>query len=486
MKNRMIKRIVWPSVWMLVGAVSGLFAAYLFHAHSEPPLQPWHGPALEADFRARNAGESFARYVSRENALLDAVADAVRRWETGESERVFDRYNPSSPSNPENHPRNWNRTFELEAEDPRGGILLVHGLSDSPYSMRALGELFQDRGFHVVGLRVPGHGTIPGALAETTWRDWTAAVRLAARHVAQRAGPDRPLWILGYSNGAALALDYTLGALEGSEDPVPESLVFLSPALAVRPVARLAAFQRRLASLPGFGRMAWMSNRPEFDPFKYSSFPVRAAEEIYGLTSQLGERIERMSNDGGLGALPTVLVFQSVVDSTIPPAGVVERLLTKLDPERAELVLFDVNRNAPQGLFRNSSHDAFLSSLMENEAPSFGLTIVTNVSADSRSVMARRRAPGSTEWSSVELGLEWPLMVYSLSHVAIPFPPDDPVYGAGESGAETAVVNIGGVAARGESALLALPTDLLMRLRYNPFFTYIDQRLGQEIERRTR
>jgi esterase/lipase len=351
--------------------------------------------------------------------------------------------------------------------------------------MRALGELFHDRGFHVVGLRIPGHGTTPGALTATTWRDWRAAVRLAARHVAQRAGPDRPLWILGYSNGAALAVDYTIDALEGSEDPVPAGLVFLSPALAVRPVARLARLQRLLSSLPGLERMAWRSNRPEFDPFKYSSFPIRAAEEMYGLTSRLGERIELMADDGSLGAFPAVIVFQSVADSTIPPAGVVDRLLGKLDPEHTELVLFDVNRNAPQGIFRNSSHDAFLSTLMENGEPTFGLTIVTNVSADSRSVMARRRAPGGTQWESEELGLEWPPMVYSLSHVALPFPPDDPVYGSGESGSEAGALTIGTVVPRGESALLALPTDLLMRLRNNPFFPYIDQRLGEEIDRRT-
>jgi len=64
-----------------------MFAAFVFQARNEPPLQPWYRPALEADFGERNAGESFARYVSRENALFDAVANAVNRWDTGETER---------------------------------------------------------------------------------------------------------------------------------------------------------------------------------------------------------------------------------------------------------------------------------------------------------------------------------------------------------------------------------------------------------------
>ena len=72
-------------------------------------------------------------------------------------------------------------------------------------------------------------------------------------------------------------------------------------------------------------------------------------------------------------------------------------------------------------------------------------------------------------------------MVYSLSHVALPFPPDDPVYGSGEAVGEPGVLNIGGVAPRGERGLLALPMDLLMRLRYNPFFPYLAERLVEEI-----
>jgi pimeloyl-ACP methyl ester carboxylesterase len=466
---------------MLLGAVLGLFSAYLLQSRSAPPLEPWHRPVGGADFRVRDP-QTFDAYLAKEQALFDRLERAVRRREVGESARVFDRYNPVSPSNPANHPRNWNRTFELEAPQPRGGALLIHGLSDSPYSTRAIGQVLNRRGLHVLGLRVPGHGTIPGALTATEWQDWSAAVRVAARELATRVGPDRPLVLVGYSNGAALALDYTLTAIEDSDDPVPSQLVFLSPALSVKSVAGLARMRRCMAMLPGLGRLAWTSNRPEFDPFKYSSFPVRAAEEIYALTSRLDSRIGRLHERGPIETLPDVVVFQSVVDSTIPPAGVVDRLLSKLAPGRAELVLFDVNRNAPEGLFRNTSYDVFLQSLVDDPGLAFGLTVVTNVSPESREVRVRRREAGESGWSETDLGLAWPPMVYSLSHVALPFPPDDPVYGSGEGTTDETVLNIGGVAARGERGLLALPTDLLMRLRYNPFFAYLERRLVEEVE----
>ena len=230
--------------------------------------------------------------------------------------------------------------------------------------------------------------------------------------------------------------------------------------------------------------LAWLSNRPEFDPYKYSSFPVRAAEEIHDLTSDVGRRLERLESEQRLDALPPVLVFQSVVDSTIPPAGVVDRLLSRLEPGQAELVLFDVNRNAPPGLLRDTSSESFLHSLRQDASLPFGLTIVTNASPESREVVAERRRPGASVWERTELDLTWPPMVYSLSHVAIPFAPDDPVYGdvGGKPGGESDVINIGGLAARGERGLLALPTDLLMRLRYNPFFPYLAERLRQEAD----
>jgi hypothetical protein len=178
-----------------------------------------------------------------------------------------------------------------------------------------------------------------------------------------------------------------------------------------------------------------------------------------------------------------VIAFQSVVDATIPPEGIVRGLLLELGPGGSELVLFDVDRNAPEGLFRGTGHDEFLHSLTDDPTLPFGLTVVTNAAASSRSVIAKRRRWGKAEWTETALGLEWPRMVYSLSHVAIPFPPDDPLYGTGESDGEPSLLNIGALAARGERGMLALSTDVMMRLRYNPFYLYLAARVTEEIDR---
>ena len=69
----------------------------------------------------------------------------------------------------------------------------MHGLTDSPYSMRAVAELLREQGFYTLALRMPGHGTVPAGLIDADWEDWLAAVRMGMRHARQRVGPDRPL-----------------------------------------------------------------------------------------------------------------------------------------------------------------------------------------------------------------------------------------------------------------------------------------------------
>jgi hypothetical protein len=111
-------------------------------------------------------------------------------------------------------------------------------------------------------------------------------------------------------------------------------------------------------------------------------------------------------------------------------------------------------------------------------ARSYGVTIVSNVSRDSRDVAAWRVPAGTTTVSQQPIDLAWPGDVFSLSHVAIPFPPDDPVYGAARPGADTAgAIRLGALSPRGERSVLTVPIDTLMRASYNPFFDYQASRI---------
>ena len=73
-------------------------------------------------------------------------------------------------------------------------------------------------------------------------------------------------------------------------------------------------------------------------------------------------------------------------------------------------------------------------------------------------------------------GLAWPAGVHSLSHVALPFSPDDPLYGVSE-GRPSPGIRLGAVALRGERGVVPIPAADMLRLRWNPFYPYLEERL---------
>jgi hypothetical protein len=157
-----------------------------------------------------------------------------------------------------------------------------------------------------------------------------------------------------------------------------------------------------------------------------------------------------------------------------------DRLLDNMPANGSELVLFDVNhRTAAEDIMRPGPA-ALLQQVLDSPASTYDITIVTNERTDSTAVVARNRESGEDRWTEAPLGTSWPRGVYSLSHVALPFPPDDPLYGA-RAGADASQFGLGAVELRGERSVLVLPPALLMRLRYNPFFDYVAQRIDAVI-----
>ena len=362
-------------------------------------------------------------------------------------------------------------------------VLLLHGMSDSPYSLRALGETLNQRGYRVVGLRLPGHGTAPSGLKRVTWQDMAAAVRLSIEHLASKLGSN-PIHIIGYSTGAPLALDFTLNALEEEGAPVPASLVLISPAVRVHPTGALAGFKNAMSALPGLGGLSYLSVMDEFDPYKYNSFATNAGAQVHQITRNVDRRIQGLSrNPGALDKLPPILVLKSTVDSTVTTDAVVTNLLMRLPADRNELVLFDINRNAViKSTLLVSDPGPLTHRMMADQDLPFAVTFVTNENPHSTRVVARHKAPFSLEKSDIEnLSLNWPRGVVSLSHVALPFPPDDPLYGQYPS-TDGELLFLGDMAIKGERGLLRIPADWLLRLRYNPFYPYLERRLLEWVD----
>ena len=300
-----------------------------------------------------------------------------------------------------------------------------------------------------------------------------AAVRIAMRYLRGRLG-DRPLFIIGYSNGGALATHYSLAAIEDTSLPSPAGLVLISPEIGISPVAALASWQAWIGDLLGLDELAWNTVEPEYDPFKYGSFAVNAGEQAHRLTGAIQSQLDRLGKDGRLGEIPPILAFQSAVDATVKAAALLSGLFDRLNAGDHQLVVFDVNRiYEAQGLLKKPID---LEKLLSGTERSYSVGIVTNRDDTSAAVVLRERLEGNEMVNVKELGLVWPEDIYSLAHIALPFAPSDPVYG-NDSASENPGVRLGRLALRGENGTLAIPNTAMTRQHWNPFFPFLYNRI---------
>lgn len=473
--RRWTLRALWTAVVIFLTIVIG---GALGARRRIPDLQPWHrisphdGRAAELKLTS-----TLADYLAIEEDAFRTVRERIEDTLDPSWKLPANRYNRDGQSHPSRLGTDWNRTQVLAPDgEAVGGVLLVHGLTDSPYSMRTLAEEFRGRGYHAIALRVPGHGTVPAGLTDVTWEDWLAAVRVAARDLHGRIGANKPLLLVGYSNGGALVLKYALDAVEGSVDPQASRIVLLSPMIGVPRFAWLARVISLLGPIPMFEKARWLDVYPEYNPFKYTSFPANAGLQTWRLTTTMQAQIARIAEAGRGQQLPPVLTFHSLVDATVSTPALVHAFYDVIADERSELVLFDINRSSGLVPFIQPDDAALVSRLTDNQPRRYRRTLVTNASPSALDVAERTVAPGATAVETRPLGLAWPRDVYSLSHIALPFPMSDPVYGRDDGPELPATIRLGILSPRGERAVLSVPSDTLMRLTCNPFFPYLSQR----------
>ena len=223
--KRWLVRAFWAAVLIFATVVIG---GAVDARRRLPDLETWHR-YVPADATASDLeSATLADYLRREETVFRDVHDRIERTSAGSASPPANRYDSRSRSHPSRMGSDRNRTVQIvPAGEIAGGALLVHGLTDSPYSMRAVGETLKADGYYGLALRMPGHGTVPAALTAAVWEDWLAGVRLGVRHVRGRIGPGKPLVLVGYSNGGALVLKYALEEVERGED-LPSTRLALS------------------------------------------------------------------------------------------------------------------------------------------------------------------------------------------------------------------------------------------------------------------
>jgi alpha-beta hydrolase superfamily lysophospholipase len=479
MLHRKIARWTTNAIAAAALVLATIVLIYALQARRQADLQIWHTQAPQLEMTAADIGPDFslAQYRQREDALFAEVRATLEASIPAGEQVLGNRYWSGSPNHQWSFATDWNQTFELTPAEPRGGALLLHGLTDSPYSLRAIAGALHARGYYVLVLRLPGHGTVPASLERATWQDWLAATRLGARAVRRKIGDGLPFVMVGYSNGAALTLRHQLDALGDPTLPRADRIVLLSPMIGLSPTAALSRVLDSLSFIPYFRKSAWTDVQLEFNPFKYTSFPLNGAIQTHALTTGIADSIQRLKTSGQLDRIPPILAFQSVLDATVSTTAVVKTLFDELPANGSELVLFDLNRQTRFSVALKPADRDFLQTLFTEAPRAYRLDVITNANPDTRAAVQKSVAPGARDVIDEAIGLDWPPGVYSLSHIAVPFPISDPLYGLVPDESEFYGLRLGTLDLRGERNALRVSHEQLSRIASNPFYPYLEQRV---------
>ena len=480
MRSTLLKVLKWTAA-LLGASLLTLLAVRVYDSQRGPPLERWH-TFVPHEMTAEQIRDSdWKNYLAAEQRLFDEVRVNVTDKLDPESRNAANRYFSGSPVYPGHFAQDWNRSYVMEpAGTPLGAVVLLHGLTDSPYSLRHIARRYRDDGYVAVAIRLPGHGTVPSGLTNVEWEQWSEATRLAVREARRHVGASAPLHLVGFSNGGALAMKYALDALADKKLARPDRIVLISPMIGITSLARFAGVFGWPAVFPAFAKAAWLGIVPEFNPFKYNSFPVNGGRQSSLVARTLQQQINRNAREGKLGELAPILTFQSVVDFTVSTRAIVNALYVNLPANGSELVLFDINRNAKFGPLLRSSADNMLTRLLPDPPRTFKTTIIANAGPGQSQVVERVTPAGATSEQTRDLGLTYPRDVFSLSHLALPFPMNDPLYGL-EPESDEYGANLGAIATRGERGTLIVSMDSLIRMSANPFFNYMMERIEEGI-----
>jgi carboxylesterase len=182
------------------------------------------------------------------------------------------------------------------------GVLLCHGFTGSPQSLRSLAQRFADAGFSVRLPRLPGHGTTWQAMNRTRWDDWYATVRGELADLCRRC---ERVVVGGLSMGGALAT-----RLAQRQPADVAGLVLVNPgfALADPRLAALPVLKTVLPSVPGpAGDIA----RPGVHEVAYDRAPLRA---LHSYLRALRDTVRDLP-----AVTQPVLLLRSAVDHVVPP-----------------------------------------------------------------------------------------------------------------------------------------------------------------------
>lgn len=375
-----------------------------------PPLEARHHPSgLNSQF---NGGQlSFADYIERQREIIAQVCSGAG---AATPERIIEGNAPFELRPTGNYPAG-------KAKPYKRGVLLTHGLTDSPYFMRHLAAFFQENGFRVMAVLLPGHGTQPGDLLDVRWQDWAKTVAYGADRLASEVDE---IYLAGYSAGGALSVYQSL------RDDRVRGLFLFSPAFKISPRAAWANLHKPYSWLIPSAK--WINILPDRDIYKYESLPKNAAAQMHALTQKINKQVR-------LHKLNLPVFTAASADDTTADTSSTLNFMMRLPHPSSKLVLYTTDGGKHIHGF-----------------PKAQLELVNSAVPEQR--------------------------ILSSAHTAIVLPPDDAHYGMagdysncahyypGEMEKYDACNSNPGEMLQGEITEQNLAAGTLRRLMYNPHF----------------
>jgi len=169
----------------------------------------------------------------------------------------------------------------------RDGVLVLHGFTGNPQSMRPLAEAIANAGYTVELPRLPGHGTTVEDMMTTGWADWSDAADAAYRELASRC--DR-VAVVGLSMGGGLT------AFVAEEHPDVTALVFIN-ALVKPPVQEMRDGLKGLldAGMETMESIGSDIKKEGSQEASYNATPLACAASLFDGIEKVWERLDTIS-----------------------------------------------------------------------------------------------------------------------------------------------------------------------------------------------
>lgn len=386
---------------------------------SVPPLEERH-QASGLNTRFNGEQLSFAEYVAQSRAMIARTHKAAN---PDEMAKIVEGNAPFELKPAASCARGQGKPY-------RRGVLLTHGLTDSPYFMHNLARMFQQNCFRVMAILLPGHGTRPGDLLEVSWQDWVKAEAYGTDRLAAEVDE---VYLAGFSTGGALSV------YQSQHDERVRGLFLFSPALRISSLAAFANVHKIYSWAAPSAK--WLDIMPDKDLYKYESFPANAAAQIYDLIKAVEAQSQAV-------AIP-VFAAASEDDTTVDTQATIDFMGQARNPV-SRLVLYSTDPG--------KGHDGLENGKLER---------VNSVFPDQK--------------------------ILSSAHTAILLPPEDAHYGAAgdysncihyyadEKEKYDTCNNHRGADFQGELTKANLATGTLRRLMYNPNYAALKRSLEKFI-----